>query len=148
MRIPSLILFCSVILLTPVFPFNAQTNGDSSRTANVDSLDFHLYVSNQSFALDTVDITVYIDDHLVLKRDFYVEIQHTWINFHYRLSNGQHTLRAVSIKGSSSVEKDFIFPKTCWAVVEFWYYPTLTGGAGPTPKQFSVDFMNTQPKFQ
>jgi hypothetical protein len=91
---------------------------------------------------------VYIDDHLVLKRDFYVGIQHTWVNFQFHLSNGGHTLRAISKKGSSSVEKDFIHKKTRWAVVQFWYYPKATGGTGPTPKQLLLDLFDDPPKFE
>ena len=146
MRIPR--SFCLPILLTVVFSFHVQANGDSTWTTNVDSSDFHLCVSNQSFALDTVDITVFIDDHLVLKRDFYVGIQHTWVNIQFRLSNGRHTLRAISNIGSSSVEKDFTLQKTQWAVVQFWYYPKATGGTGPTPKHLSLDFFDNQPGFQ
>jgi hypothetical protein len=52
--------------------------------------NFILYVSNQSFALDPVDIKVYIDGFLVVNRDFYVKGQHNWIRFQFQLGGGTH----------------------------------------------------------
>lgn len=83
----------------------------------------HLYVSNQSFEIDPVDIEVYIDDQPVICDDFFVEGQHNWILHDLRLAPGDHSLRAVGHDGKTTLEETFRIDGEKWAVVDFWFYP-------------------------
>ena len=96
-----------------------------------------LYVSNQSFDITPIDITVYIDGQKALKDDFEVGSQHTWVPYGFSLAAGKHTIKAVSKKGDAILEKEFEVKGKHWATLAYWYYPKLRGGAGPTPKSFS-----------
>jgi hypothetical protein len=59
-------------------------------------VNFHLYVSNQSFDIGQVDIDVYIDDVHVVTGGFVVEQQHTRLRFDFNIAPGTHSIRAVS----------------------------------------------------
>jgi hypothetical protein len=69
--------------------------------------NFTLYVSNQSFDWQTVDIRVLIDGRPTVDTDFSVENQHNWIEYRFALDDGQHTLRAQSLRGEAVIEDDF-----------------------------------------
>lgn len=97
--------------------------------------NFVLYVSNQSFAIPRVDILILIDGRIAVKDTFDVGTQHNWIKHTFSLNPGKHTIRAVSIKGSAEMEREFEVKKKHWAVVNYWYYPP--DHYDPTPKCFS-----------
>ena len=82
---------------------------------------FHLFVSNQSFDLDQVDITVWLDDEPWVTGDFDVESQHNWYGFDFELDSGSHTVRAESEDGDALLEEDFDFDDEHWAVIDFWF---------------------------
>lgn len=96
-----------------------------------------LYVSNQSYAITPVDITVHIDGKMAIQNDFDVGGQHRWVQHVFRVTPGEHTLKVVSRKGKASLETRFDLKDKHWAVVYYGYYPKATGGTGPTPKSFS-----------
>lgn len=98
-----------------------------------------LYVANQSFDEDPVDITVWIDGVKAVESDFYVKDQHNWIMHRFNLAPGRHKLTVKSKKGQASLEKEFEIADKHWAVIDYWYYPTTSRGAGPTPRKF--DFL-------
>jgi hypothetical protein len=107
-----------------------------------------LYVSNQSFAISPVDITIHIDGKKTVDRDFDVGSQHNWIGYSFSLSKGEHKLVAVSKKGGARFEGQFEIKDEHWAVIEYWYYPDTTGGAGPTPRKFSFNIQDKPMYFQ
>jgi len=86
--------------------------------------NFHLYVSNQSFDIDPVDIQVYIDGDEVVNGIFSVESQHTWILFDLDLDVGEHTVRAVGHNGQAELTGTFLVTEEHWGLVEFWANPT------------------------
>lgn len=67
-----------------------------------------LRVSNQSFEVNPVDITVAIDGETAVRGEFDVEgeqpPQHNWQTFHYRLPDGRYTLVASSVQGRARLE--------------------------------------------
>ena len=114
--------------------------------------NFVLYVSNQSFDVNPVDITVHIDGKKAIEGDFDVKgkriAQHNWIMHRFNLAPGRHRLTAKSKKGEASLQKEFEITDKHWAVIDYWYYPTLRGGAGPTPRHFSFSVQDKPIGFQ
>ena len=110
---------------------------------------FTLLVSNQSFELDPVDITVRLDGQLAVTGDFRVEGQHTWIPFHFGLADGDHQLEVTTADAEAALDRTFTVDGQTWAVVMFWYYPPGSpGGVEPTPPQFSFSVHDEPPQFQ
>jgi hypothetical protein len=105
----------------------------------VDHGNFVLYVSNQRFDVDPVDIKVYIDGNVAVNQDFLNKGGHNWIRFEFRLGDGPHTLRAVSKRGQADLAGSFLLPDTPYAVVDFWGHDGLPG--------FTMDFSSQQPLF-
>jgi hypothetical protein len=106
--------------------------------------NFNLFISNQSFAMSNVDITVSIDNVTVVNDRFPVEDQHYWRGFPISLSNGTHTLVAATQTGATNLQTEFSINSNHSALLEFWYYPDKSsGGVALTPPSFS--FRMNQP---
>jgi hypothetical protein len=101
--------------------------------------NFVLRVSNQSFAIDPVDIKIYIDGKLAIDQEFDVGTgvrrQHNWLMFQFQLPEGIHKFRAESIRGQASVEEQFEVKGKRWAVLDYWFYPDTHDE--PVAKHFS-----------
>jgi hypothetical protein len=82
--------------------------------------NFTLYVSNQSFERDSVDIAVVIDGRPAVDGDFAVGNQHNWIEFRFALDDGEHGLRVDSLDGDAILEERFKVKGKRWAVVDYW----------------------------
>ena len=106
---------------------------------------FTLLLSNQSFDLPTVDMTVKLDGQLAVDGDFHVEGQHTWIPFDFGITPGSHTLEVTSNAGATTLSQTFVMDDRKWATVMFWYYQA--GSPEPTPKHFSFQLSDEQPLF-
>jgi len=104
--------------------------------------DFTLYVSNQSFAIDPVDIDVLLDGALAITGDFEVGSQHSWHEFRFQLGLGEHDLRAHSQRGQAELSRKVPISGRHWAVINYWYYPPTH--YDPTPRQFSF-LLSDQP---
>jgi len=107
-----------------------------------------LYVSNQSFAISPVDITIHIDGKKAVEGAFDVGDQHNWTGYTFRLSKGEHELVGVSERGGARITEQFQIEDEHWAVLDYWYYPKVTGGAGPTRRQFSFNIQDKPIYFQ
>lgn len=94
--------------------------------------NFVLYVSNQSFEIDPVDIRVTIDGEAAVDDVFEVRNQHNWVEYTFRLAKGRHTLRVESRRGEAELERTFELRGKRWAVLDYWYYRG-------EPKHFSFD---------
>jgi hypothetical protein len=108
--------------------------------------DFVLFVSNQSFDLDPVDIQVFVDDELAVEGDFLVESQHSWHMFELELTPGPHTIRAVSEAGETERVDSIELPEQVrYAVINFWFYEA--GSPEPYGPTFSFDLFEEPPGF-
>jgi hypothetical protein len=94
--------------------------GDSPALEQVENGNFTLYVSNQSFERDNVDIAVVIDGRTAVAADFAVRDQHNWIEFRFAFEDGEHALRVDSLDGDAILEKRFDVKGRRWAVVDYW----------------------------
>ena len=107
---------------------------------------FSLFVSNQSFALDPVDIRVELDNSLAVTGDFEVEGQHTWVRFDMGLAAGTHRVRVTTRDVADVVlDETFVMDDRKYGVINFWYYPS--GSPEPTPPQFSWQITDEAPAF-
>jgi hypothetical protein len=79
-----------------------------------------LYVSNQSFDRETVDIRVLIDGRPAVDDDFAVLNQHNWVEFRFSLDDGQHVIYAESLDGQATLKEHFEVKGNRWAVVDYW----------------------------
>jgi hypothetical protein len=105
-----------------------------------------LLVSNQSFELDPVDITIRLDDQLAVTGDFRVEGQHTWLPFDFDLGEGLHRIDVTTADAEAELHETFTLPGRGWAVVMFWYYPPGSSSE-PTPPQFTFSVHDEPPAF-
>jgi hypothetical protein len=101
-----------------------------------------LYVSNQSFDRDTVDIRVLIDGRPAVDDDFAVLNQHNWVEFRFSLDDGQHVVYVESLDGQATLEKHFEVKGNRWAVVDYWCCsdpsePKFTFRVSPEPLAFA-----------
>ncbi len=107
--------------------------------ANSELLDsngcFTLFVSNQSFKIDPVDVRVEIDGELVVSAYFWVGSQHTFVPFTLSLSKGAHRIHIWSTKGDAELSTEFELEDHDVGVITYWYYPK--SHYEPTPRHFN-----------
>lgn len=99
--------------------------------------NFTLYVSNQSFAIDPVDVRIHLDGELVVSDYFHVEDQHTFVPFKLSVAKGKHHIKVWSDKGDAEIERDFELADQDIAVVMYWYYPK--SHYNPTARQLHLE---------
>ena len=108
--------------------------------------NFHLYVSNQSFDLDLVDIQVYVDGDLAVAGDFPVGSQHSWFEFPLQLGPGEHAIRSATEAGDSErVDTVDIADQPRFGVVSFWFYDESS--TEPTGPELSFNLFDDPPGF-
>lgn len=91
------------------------------RAASREEAALHLWVSNQSFADDLVDLTISIDGVQIVDQRFSVGNQHNWILFPIDAPPGPHVLKATSDSGAETTNT-FHLPERGkrHAVVDYW----------------------------
>jgi hypothetical protein len=132
-----LILFVGVLALAGCVTSAPEPSGVAGGPPPLEESkqgNFTLYVSNQSFDRDDVDIRVLVDDRPVVDGDFAVENQHNWVEYRFDLDDGRHTLRAESLRGEAVLEGAFRVEGKRWAVVDYW----CCGNAGEPKFTFLV----------
>ncbi len=105
-----------------------------------------LYVSNQSFDITPVDITVRIDGATAVSKSFEVGTQHNEEAFQFTLSNGSHKIDVSSIKGDAKLTKNFEIKGKRWAILDYWYTKKSQYN-NESPKGFSFEISDKQPGF-
>lgn len=115
----------------------------SGRADSGDDMDisprpnFNLFISNQSFVMSNVDITISIDNVTVVNDRFPVGDQHLWRGFPITLSNGVHTLMAVTQTGQADLQTEFMVTSNHSAILSFWCVPDKSAdGDAITPSYF------------
>jgi hypothetical protein len=99
------------------------------KVVDEEEADLHLWISNQSFADDPVEITVQVDGVEVVDEPFDVESQHNWVLFPLELSPGRHVVTATSDTGAE-FRQEFRTPKNHddrYAVLDYWNYEDKEG---------------------
>jgi hypothetical protein len=96
-----------------------------------------LLVSNQSFAVDPVDIEISVDGEVVVRENFEVAgdqpPQHNWREFHLRLEPGTHSLTATANDGA---ELETTFEVTGDHTLAVAHWADESRAAGTEPKAY------------
>jgi len=92
--------------------------------------EIRLWVSNQSFTDDPIDITIAVEDVVVVEQSFEVLGQHNWIAFDIAgLEPGRHVIHAESATGATlSEEFTVLADEPRWLLIDYWYYPEDAAG--------------------
>lgn len=138
------------VIFSLVIAFNLLKNNNttlsvskSTELTQDENGNFALHVSSQSFAIDPVDIKIYLDNNIAVNEEFYVGTQHSYKSYRFSLSKGQHSIKIESEKGDAILEKTFDIIDKHSGIVEYWYYPETH--YSPTPKHFTFNFGEDKP---
>lgn len=94
-----------------------------------DEYQVHLFVSNQSLALDSSLVEVSIDGRQVFHRELATGTQHTWARETISATPGKHTLTISEAKTRTRRSQEVDVSQELWVVIRFH---------GPPP-QLKVD---------
>lgn len=101
----------------------------------VDQANFVLHVSNQSLALEKVDLQIKMDGKILVDEEFHVgvgvSLAHNWKTFYLNVADGSHQLEVVSKLGDARLKHSFEKKGKRWAVVDYWYKPAAEGSGQP-----------------
>ena len=100
----------------------------STQLATSPTGTFVLYVSDQSFETDHVDITIRIDGKVAVSDQFAVGNEHNWQQCRFQLPLGVHRLTAISQHGHARLASTFRMGRNLNGVVDYWYSPGNPGG--------------------
>jgi hypothetical protein len=101
-----------------------------------------VYVSNQSFAVDPVDIAISLDDEQLVAEDFLVGSQHSWKTFEFPAKPGAHEIGASSQRGGADAGMSLdLVPGANYVVVSFWNDGSASGS------EFSITTHAEPPAF-
>jgi hypothetical protein len=78
-----------------------------------------LYVANQSFDVNPVDIKVTVDGVTAAAGAFYAGYGRSWRRYDVRLTAGRHVLRAMTRKGGAALRREFDVSGPRWAAVAY-----------------------------
>ena len=107
----------------PQLPVDPLKLGDVSADGSVASETLHLYVNNQAFTEQSVDIDVYIDDQHVVTGDFDVGGPNDWFETEVAVPAGTHEIRISSRTADVDLDRTISVPAERWAVIDYWNEP-------------------------
>lgn len=79
-----------------------------------------LMISNQSFYMESVDLSIYIDDTLLVNNTYYVEDQHKFLYYYVVIDDGKHDIKVVQndeVIGDETIE---ISENPKFIAITFW----------------------------
>ena len=91
--------------------------------AKLPNIQFTLYISNQSLAIDSVDIQVEIDGEMVVSDNFYIGSAHTFVPFELSLEQGMHKIDIWTVRGDADLSTEFELVDHDTGVIMDWYHP-------------------------
>lgn len=101
-----------------------------------------LVVSNQSFAIDPIDLIVIIDSDTIVYDTLYVNNQHNWKVHKLNLSKGKHSIKAKSLNGGYEITDSFFLFYKKYIYIDYWFYPE--DHYNPMPKQIVIEKNNCE----
>lgn len=111
MKLSILIAMLSFMYISYCNPNNLENDYKSSLV---------LYVSNQCFEIDPVDIIVNINNKQFIGEDFFVQNQHGWKKFIVKLPKGKHEILIQSKNHDTMlIDEIEIRGNNLWALINF-----------------------------
>ncbi|MGH9194770.1 MAG: hypothetical protein ACRD1T_03410 [Acidimicrobiia bacterium] len=89
------------------------------KPAQQDEYPLHLFVSNQSFALDSSAIEVSINGRQIFQRELSTGTQHTWERATISAPRGKHTLTIREAKTQTRRSQEVSVDRELWMVITF-----------------------------
>ena len=93
--------------------------GDEMKPEPQDEYQVHLFVSNQSLALDSSAVEVSIDGRQVFRRELVTGNQHTWARETISADAGKHTLTIHEAKTQTRRSQEVNVSQELWVVIRF-----------------------------
>lgn len=84
-----------------------------------DEFQVHLFVSNQSLALDSSAVEVSMDGRPVFQRELVTGAQHTWARETISAAVGKHTLTVREAKTQARQSQELNVTQELWVVIRF-----------------------------
>jgi hypothetical protein len=105
--------------------------------------DLTLWVSNQSYTDKNVDVTVALNDVVIIDRSFHVGDQHNFIEHRIQLDEGTHRLDASTVINGENIDLSEEFSieagQQRYAGLSYWHYvPTSPNDPSSNPPGFSL----------
>ncbi len=100
---------------------DGKPGDEKSKAANVALQRLHMYISNQSFQVQTADLTVRLDDKVVFAGKLDVGDQHGWKKVELEVQPGEHTIRAYERTTGTTQEKAVNIQGEVWLRIDFFY---------------------------
>jgi hypothetical protein len=101
-----------------------------------------LYVSNQSFAINPVEIKVFIDGRKVIDDKFPIRYQRNWRKYPFELTKGTHHLRIESANGDAIWEETLDIARKQWGVINYWCQPKDAESLANAVKKITFELKN------
>ncbi len=112
-------------------------------TPEPENPNFTLYVSNQSFEIDSVGIQVELAGELAVTGDFEVEGQHSWHEFRFALPAGTEVAIEARAHGDVLTETVVVDDDHDYGVINFW-----SADETSTTPHLDYFFEDDQPVFE
>lgn len=109
-------------------------------------LPLTLLVSNQSPVIETVDISITVDDSTVVDQQFESGMQHSWQSFATSVAAGERRIRVVSRAGEAEADTVVSVDSARWAIISFLYDPGSINN--PSDRTISIRLQSTAPRFK
>lgn len=92
-----------------------------------------LIISNQSSSTPRIDLTVSIDDHVVLSREIIMsDMGHSFATKVVHLTKGAHRIDVHSKSGKAQLNETFKLVAARWATLDYWHEDVVREGKAPT----------------
>jgi hypothetical protein len=101
------------------------TEREEMKPEQQDEYPVHLFVSNQSLAVDPSAVEVSIDGRQIFQRELSTGTQHTWERATISAPTGKHTLTINEAKTQTRRSQEVNVDRELWVVIRFHDPPTL-----------------------
>jgi hypothetical protein len=95
------------------------TEREEMKPEQQDEYPVHLFVSNQSLAVDPSAVEVSIDGRQIFQRELSTGTQHTWERATISASPGKHTLTISEAKTQTRRSQEVNVDRELWVVIRF-----------------------------
>ena len=122
---------------TPQNDADKRIDSNPAKKTDVTSEDAEgnlvIFVSNQSAERPEVDIKIEIDDSTMINGLFEKETHHNWHYYTFNIPEGEHTIKAITREGETSLIEKFTLEEKLWIAIGYFYSSGKKGGIKDGP---------------